>query len=167
MSVIAPESRIVNIKRSLFTYIKIFAAAHDYTVYYEHAGRSGTLPQSWLEVTLLPGASVSPLRPAGDGMVVSQIEFYLNINCFERDSSGVSTQNIYGLASTVDAVRERFAIGTGVPIYDYATSGNPQVGALMIWEMPSINVIPTASDAGLRQLNVSVPFRYDETVTIS
>ena len=167
MPTLEAGSRFDNIARSVNVYVRDqLVTGLGYTVYQEQ-DRTGTLPDRWIEVDLLPGDGVGDLTPGPGYGVSTWVQCLLNINCYEHLETGVAGTNLYALIDVVENVRHRFLATTSIPIHDYATVGHPWVGALMIWGRPEVTEIRVAPDAGIRQVNISVPLRYHEVVSIS
>lgn len=167
MAILEAGSRLDNITKSVNAYVKAeIATALGYTVYYQGQDRMGALPARWVEADLVPaGAIDTPMMAGGDLSIWT--ECFLNLNCFEQIETGLGTTNLYALITMAEAIRQKFLITTGVTVRDYATAGNPVAGALMVWERPSLTEVPIVPDAGIKQINISVPLRYHEVIQLS
>lgn len=168
MPTLEAGSRLDNITKSVNVYVNTnVATALSLTVYYQGQDRLGTLPARWVEADFIPGSGIAGVMSAPGAGLSTWTECFLNLNCYERTESGLATTNLYGLISMVESVRQKFLVGTGITIRDYATAGNPVSGALMVWERPEVTEVPIVPDAGIKQINISVPLRYHEVIQLS
>ena len=160
-------SRLDNISKSVNVHVKAqVETALAYTVYYAGQDRLGTLPTRWVEADLIPGAAIAePMGAGGDLSIWT--ECFLNLNCFERMETVLGAPNLYSLITMAENVRNKFLIGTAITIRDYATIGTPVAGALMVWERPMLTEVPVVPDSGIKQINISVPLRYHEILSLS
>lgn len=175
-------SRLDNIVKSVNVYVSTqIATGLGLTVYYMGQGRIGTLPQRWVEVDLLPGDAIDGVM-TGRESVSQWTQGILNINCFEKLEVGAGTTNLYTLITMVENVRSKFLVTTAIDVKDYATTGSPWAGALMVWERPEVTEVPIVQDAGIKQINISevpivqgagikqinisVPLRYHEVIEL-
>lgn len=167
MATLEAGSRLENIAKSINVFINTkLTQGFGYTVYYMGQDRIGTLPKRWVEADLMILNAID-IVSTGPGQKLSVWkECAINLNCFEQAETGTGGSNLYALMTMAEKVREVFLPGTGIPIRDYAAVGTPQVGALMVWEMPVLTDVPTAPDAGIVQINVRVPLRYHEVYNI-
>ena len=167
MPILEAGSRLDNITKSVNAYVNTnVATALSLAVYYQGQDRLGTLPTRWIEADFLPAAAIDTVMSAPGGGLSTWTECFLNLNCYERIETGLGTGNIYTLIATVEAVRQKFLVTTGIPVRDYNTVGNPVAGALMVWERPSVAEVPIVPDAGIKQINISVPMRYHEIINL-
>ena len=168
MPILEAGSRLDNITKSVNVYVNTnVATALSLTVFYQGQDRLGTLPTRWIEADFLPAAAIDTVMSAPGGGLSTWTECFLNLNCYERIETGLGTGNIYTLIATVEAVRQKFLVTTGITVRDYNTAGNPVAGALIVWERPSVTEVPIVPDAGIKQINISVPMRYHEIINLA
>lgn len=166
MATLGAGSRLDNITRSVNVYVNTnIATALGYTVYYAGQDRVGTLPQRWVEADLIPGSGIADVMAAPGGLS-TWTEAFLNLNCYERIATGTGATNLYSLISMVETIRQQFLVTTGISVQDYTQGGAGYVGALMVWERPSVVEVPVVPDAGIKQINISVPLRYHEVIAL-
>lgn len=167
MATLYAGSKLDNITKSVNVYVDAqIATALGYTVYYMGQDRIGTLPQRWVEADLIPGSGIAEVMAAPGGLS-TWTEAFLNLNCYEHIATGTGTTNLYALVSMVEAIRQKFLVTTAITVRDYGTAGNPVSGAMMVWERPVVTEVPIVPDSGIKQINISVPFRYHETILLS
>lgn len=168
MPTLEAGSRLDNITKSINVFVQSqIVTGLGHKVFYMGQDRLDTLPTRWVEADFIPGAGIEVIMSAPGGGVSTWTECFLNINCFEQMETGIGTPNLYALITMVETIRQKFLIGTGIPIRDYGTAGNPVAGALMVWERPNVTEVPIVPDAGIKQINISVPFRYHEVIQLS
>ena len=168
MPTLESGSRLDNITKSVNVYVNTqLVTGLGYTVYYMGQDRLGTLPTRWVEADFIPGSGIAGIMAAPGGGVSTWVEMFLNLNCYEQMETGLGATNIYTLITMVDAVRQKFLITTAITVRDYATAGNPVSGALMVWERPDVTEVPIVPDSGIKQINISVPMRYHEVISLS
>lgn len=168
MPILEAGSRLDNITKSVNVYVNTnVATALSLTVFYQGQDRLGTLPTRWIEADFLPAAAIDTVMSAPGGGLSTWTECFLNLNCYERIETGLGTGNIYTLIATVEAVRQKFLVTTGITVRDYNTAGNPVAGVLMVWERASVTEVPIVPDAGIKQINISVPMRYHEIINLA
>jgi hypothetical protein len=159
-----PGSRDDNLKKSVYAHVhNTIQVGLGIQAYYLGQSRQGLLPQKWVEVALMPGVQIGPIRDGGVGITSSYTESYLNINCFFVMESGISTLGIYGIDTMKADVRQRFDIPAYISIYDYTNVSKPLCGTLRVLERPKVRDMPTATGSGIEHANISVPLRYFET----
>lgn len=163
MASLEAGSRLDNISKSVNVYVQThLATGLGYTVYYAGQDRIGTLPTRWVEADLIPGSGIADVMTYVNEGTSTWTECFLNLNCFEQVETGTGTPNIYSLITMVETIRGRFLVGAAIDIKDYGAVGTPWAGALMVWERPSVTEVPVVPDSGVKQINISVPFRYHE-----
>lgn len=168
MPTLEAGSKLNNITKSVNAYVKThLATGLGYTVYYAGQDRVGSLPAKWVEADLVPGSGIAALMAAPGAGLSTWVECFLNLNCYERMETGLGTSNLYSLITMAETIRGRFLVGAGIDVKDYDTSGNPWAGAMMVWERPELTEVPVAPDAGIKQINISVPLRYHEVISLS
>lgn len=168
MPTLEAGSKLSNITRSVNVFVNAqIRVALGYTIYYMGQDRVGTLPKRWVEAELMVGEALDLIKNAPGGALSVWRECWLNLNCFEQLETGTGSTNLYSLTEMAEAVRGVFLPTTGIPVYDYATSGTPYAGALMVWEPSPARAIATAPDAGISQINVRVPLRYHEVFMLA
>lgn len=168
MAILESGSRWDNITKSVNVYVQThLKTGLGYTVYYAGQDRIGKLPARWVEADLIPGSGIAGIMSAPDGGLSTWVEALLNLNCYEQMETGTGAPNLYTLVTMVESIRSRFLVGSAIDVKDYGTAGNPWAGALMVWERPEITEVPTVPDAGIKQVNISVPLRYHETISLS
>ena len=165
MPTLEAGSRLDNITKSVNAYVQMhLKTGLGYTVYYAGQDRIGTLPTRWVEADLIPASAIDTVMGAPGGGLSIWTECFLNLNCYEQMETGLGTTNIYSLITMVESIRSRFLVGSAIDVKDYGTAGTPWAGALMVWERPEITEVPIVPDAGIKQINISVPLRYHEVI---
>lgn len=161
MATLEAGSRLDNIEKSINAHLNTnIATGLGLRVYYSGAGRFGDLPARWVESDTIFGSAIDNVMTHGTTAYSVMTELFLNLNFFERTDSGLSLSAIYGLLTIVDNARQIYSINSTIPVHDYATAGKPLAGGLTVWEPPDMRRIATPPEAGLRQINLSVPLRY-------
>lgn len=168
MPTLEAGSKFSNITKSVNAYVRThLVTGLGYTVYYAGQDRVGSLPARWVEADLIPGSGLAGVMAASDEGLSTWVECFLNFNCYEQMETGIGTSNLYSLITMVERIRERFLVGSAIDIKNYDTAGAPWAGSLMVWERPDITEVPIAPDSGIKQINISVPLRYHEVITIA
>jgi len=168
MPTLGAGSRLDNIAKSVNVHVQTQLVADlGYTVYYAGQDRLGRLPTRWVEADLIPGSAIAAVSTGSGGDTFTWTECFLNLNCFEQTEVGTGAPNIYTLITMVENIRSRFLVGSAIQVHDYASAGTAWVGALMVWERPSVTEVPVTPDSGIKQINISVPFRYHEVHAFS
>lgn len=167
MPTLEAGSRLDNIAKSVNVFLDInVKQALGFTVYYAGQDRIGTLPKRWVEADLIILGAIDIVHTGPGSQLAVWKECAVNLNCFEQLETGSAGSNLYTLVTMADQVREKFLISTAIPVSDYATPGLPRVGGLMVWESSTLSEVPTAPDAGIRQINIRVPLRYHEVLIL-
>lgn len=165
MATISPESLYSNIDQSLDAYFAAHVAGTlSVPVQYQRAPRFATLPDRWVEPVYIPLSQTTDLMVIGN-RYATLAQYLVNANCYELDDrriDGSGDATAYTLTLLVDAVLALFAYGIGIPIYDYAMAGTPQVGALTVLE--KARVIPRArtetEPVGVTMVTISATLTY-------
>lgn len=164
MPTLEAGSRADNLKKSAYAHVHTaIQVGLGIQVYYLGQSRQGTLPQKWVDAALMPGVQIGPIREGGVGKKASYTESYLNLNCFFKIESGISTLGIYGIDTMKDDVRQRFEVGTSILVYDYSVVEKPFAGMMRVLDRPVVRDIETAQGSGIAQANISIPLRYFES----
>ena len=166
MPTLEAGSKPVNIMKSINAFVDAqIRVGLGLTVYYEGQGRLGSLPSTWVESFIIPGAYVGPLMVAGSNSHSLWNECFLNLNVFQKlDSPNQGLANIYALSDTVTDIKALFGHQTVISVRDYDTSGTPVVDGLRVVEPPIPRPVPTPPDMGVAQMNLSVPLRHHQVM---
>lgn len=168
MATLEAGSRLENIAKSVHVFIRTrIAQGLAITVYYMGQDRVGNLSRQWVEADLMMLNAIDTVSTGPGEKLSVWKECIININCFEQLAVGSGVSNPYTLMTMSERVREVFLPTTAIPILDHAVLGTPQVGALMVWEMPVLSDVPTAPGSGIGQINIRVPLRYHEVFDIA
>lgn len=157
MTTIAADSTLPNIAKSINGYIDTeIRVGMSLKVIYELSMREGSLPMHWIEPLLDPLSAISGAMQTAHDQTGNLAQFLVSINCFELNSAiADGSATIYSLLGIAHQVREKFAPGVRIPIFDYDTEGNPQVGALASDSFPVVRTVPQEANVGFTQKNVS------------
>lgn len=156
-------SRDNNILRSIFSFVSTeIVTGLSIPIYFRGQGRIGNQDDEWIEIDFIRGSQTRPVDHGPSSKLVAEVEVFLNLNYFKTVESGIDMANLYKFDSSIADIRQIFDINQTIPVYDYDTGGNPQDGGLRVWAKPEVREIPTPVDTGVRQMNISVPLRYNE-----
>lgn len=163
MPTLEAASRYDNIEKSVNAFIDTnVATGLSLTVHYAGQTALDTIPSQWAEVSYIYGIPVDDVRRSDSGGLSHWVEDIININVFEKMDSGTGRVNLYSMTTLLDNIREIFDVGAAIPVYDYNTGGNPQAGALMVWQKPGVQMLPNGlrNDIGIKQANITVYVRH-------
>ena len=168
MPTLAAESKWANIERSLAAYIAAeLVTAAGFTVRFPGEPGIQNPPVRWVEVDYVQIGPVEGIMQTLTGKghrseVVLQLAHFEQIDA-RWDGSGTAT--LYSLTEMLDTTRASFAFEAIIPLRDYDTGGNPQVGAFQLYEMPREVGVVTPPELRIEQRTLAVPLRYNLDVT--
>lgn len=158
-----PVSRLKNLEISLSVYLKGQLVDIDgYTVIFPREGFGDSLPGQWMEVGYVPLSEEFPPTRVHIGWGTNRM-LLVNVNCWEQrqDQIGLSggAAGQYTLTTMIDRVEAVLGPRAAIPIRDYATSGNPQVGAFG-WRQLRAGRVGGHESQGLEHWNISATLTY-------
>lgn len=159
-------SQLTNIEKSLNVYLEgTLVTTAGYTVIFpRETVPSDTLPSQWIEVHYIPLAEEFSIRQVHLGIGTNRL-LLVNVNCYEQrqdqlgQSGGGAGQ--YTLSAMIDTVTAVLGPKAAIPIRDYATSGNPQVGGFG-WRSLRAGPVRGLEREGIEQWNVSATLTYPD-----
>lgn len=167
MATLAPESRLTNIRYSVFKYVDThMRTGLSLIVHYQRAhpilnvNDLSALPNRWAEVYTTRLSPQTQVYDAGHGDRASAMDYLININLFEIRDRPAAT--LYSLSTLGDQVNDLFLPNVAIDIRDYSAPGQPIVAALRAYREPDVNEVDTgdALRQKLNQLNVSATMQY-------
>lgn len=154
MATLIPQSDALNLEKSINAYLSVSLPGVDIKYMRQPLGFGG---DEWIEINQFELLAPQILTRTQHG-IGGDGQWQVDVNCLRINTHGLG--NIFDLPALARRVRNLFAVHVAIPINDYDTAGDPQVGNFSLISLSSFNV-PVVPEMRRDQVTVSATLGYD------